>query len=119
MSQATISAEDLGIDIRSGKEQEVFMKHDRDTPGKIQNCSWQELVDLLGEGGYTRYDESTASNLLEITRKLLDEYDGKISNIYDSSDNKKDFESRLQEFKDVGPKTVEIFMREVKPVWFS
>ncbi|MBW3568898.1 DNA methylase [Candidatus Parcubacteria bacterium] len=143
MAQHHINASELGLDPPSGEEKqlfkwflacflfgkriqqdiarktwEVFIKHGRDTPAKICSCSWQKLVDLLGEGGYVRYDESTASYLQDICKKLEEDYSGKITDIYKASENKKDFEARLQELKGVGPKTVEIFMREVPSSWF-
>jgi len=37
-----------------------------DAPGKILSAGWDELVRILDEGGYVRYDESTATNLLSI-----------------------------------------------------
>ncbi|MEH6566386.1 MAG: DNA methylase [Halopseudomonas sp.] len=96
----------------------IVEKHGRDTPRKLCNCTWQELVNMLGEGGYTRYDESTAERLLELCKKLHDDYGGKVGAIHEASDNRKDLEKRLQEFDGIGPKTVEIFMREAGPVWY-
>ena len=95
---------------------EVFMARGIDTPKKIANKSWQELVDLLGEGNYRRYDESTARNLLEMSRELVRDYHGNLLNMYDCCDDPKDFIAKLQKLKGVGPKTAEIFMREARPV---
>lgn len=95
---------------------EVFMKHGVDTPRKIANQSWQQLVDLLGEGHFRRYDESTARNLQEMSKQLLHEYNGNLLNMYDDSDNEKDFTRKLQQLKGVGPRTAEIFLREAHPV---
>ena len=72
---------------------------------------------MLGEGHYVRYDESTAERLLKLCEKLNKEYGGKISGIHEASENRKDFEKRLGEFEGIGPKTVEIFMREAGKVW--
>jgi endonuclease III len=97
---------------------EVFMKHGVDTPRKIANHNCQQLVELLGEGNYKRYDESTARNLLEVSHTLLRDYHGKIMTMYEASSDEKDFVKRLQSLKGVGPKTAEIFMREAKPALF-
>lgn len=139
---AQISAKDLGIDIEKG-EGELFKwflasvlfgkriqqdiaaeayrvivdKHKRDTPRKLGNCSWQQIVDMLGEGHYVRYDESTADRLLKLCEKLNTEYGGKLGRLHEMSESRKDLEKRLAEFEGVGPKTVEIFMREAKKVW--
>ncbi|AZZ47347.1 DNA methylase [Pseudomonadaceae bacterium SI-3] len=137
-----ISAKEFGIDISQG-EGELFKwfiasflfgkriqqdiaadayrviveKHKRDTPRKLGNCSWQELVDMLGEGHYVRYDESTAERLLKLSDKLNNEYGGKLGNIREQSKDRKELEKRLGEFEGIGPKTVEIFMREAQKVW--
>lgn len=137
-----ISAKELGIDIEKG-EGELFKwfiasflfgkriqqdiaaeayrviveKHGRDTPRKLRNCSWQALVNMLGEGHYVRYDESTAERLLKLCDKLNKEYGGKLGNLHQQSKDRKDLEKRLAEFEGVGPKTVEIFMREARKVW--
>ena len=138
-----ISAKQLGIDISQG-EGELFKwfiasflfgkriqqdiaadtyrviveKHQRDTPRKLCNCSWQELVNMLGEGRYVRYDESTAEQLLKLCNKLNSEYGGKLGNMREQSKDRKDLEKRLGEFEGIGPKTVEIFMREAEKVWY-
>lgn len=97
----------------------IVEKHKRDTPQKLCKCSWQQLVDMLGEGHYTRYDESTAERLLKLCRKLIDEYGGKVGGIKEASENREDLEKRLREFEGIGPKTVEIFMREASRVWYG
>jgi endonuclease III len=96
----------------------VFMQHGLTSPRAICACSWQELVDILGEGHYVRYDESTARYLLDWCQKLADEYDGKLRAMQRAAGSLEDFERRLLELKGVGPKTVEIFMREARPVLF-
>jgi len=73
---------------------------------------------MLGEGHYVRYDESTAERLLKLCTKLNDEYGGKLGGIHEQSESRKDLEKRLAEFEGVGPKTVEIFMREAAKVWY-
>jgi endonuclease III len=143
MAQEQIKMRSLGLDLASGDEKEVFkwflacflcakpiqqqiavrtwevfLDQGYDTPEAFLNASWQQLVNLLGEGGYRRYDESTATNLHETMRVLVDTYNGKITDMHGQSRDRNDFTARLQELKGVGPKTVEIFMREVDPVWF-
>lgn len=95
---------------------DVFMKHGIDTPKKIADKSWQDLVNLLGEGHYRRYDESTARNLHEMSRQLVREYHGNLLNMYDCCEDPKDFMNKLQKLKGVGPVTAQIFMREAQPV---
>ena len=73
---------------------------------------------MLGEAGYARYDESTATRLSALGKKLIDDYAGKIGAIRQRSENRQAFEKRLQAFDGVGPKTVEIFMRDATVVLF-
>ncbi|MFK3795136.1 DNA methylase [Pseudomonas sp. NPDC088444] len=96
----------------------IVEHHERDTPRKLVMCTHSQLVKMLGEGGYARYDESTAERLLKLSKKLIDEYGGKLINIREASENQADFEMRLAAFEGIGPKTVEIFMRDAREVLF-
>lgn len=138
-----ISAKELGIDITEGDGelfkwfiasflfgkriqqgiaaqayQVIVVKHARDTPRKLCNCSWRELVSMLGEAHYVRYDESTAERLLKLCNRLNSEYDGKLGTLHEQSESREELEKRLAEFEGVGPKTIEIFMREAAKVWY-
>lgn len=140
MTHTTITADDLGLRVErkereifkwflasylfgkrihqdvARKTWEVFMKHGIDSPKKIANQSHQQLVDLLGEGAFRRYDESTARNMLDMARTLVRDYHGNLLNMYDSCTDEKDFMKKVLELKGVGPKTAEVFMREAQPV---
>lgn len=140
MAHTNITAKDLGITVERKERElfkwflasylfgrriqqdvarqtwEVFMKHGVDTPKKIAEQSSQQLVNLLGEGSYRRYDESTARHMLDMARTLVRDYHGKLLNMYDECKDDKDFMKQLQRLKGVGPKTAEIFMREAQPV---
>jgi endonuclease III len=96
----------------------IIEKHQRDTPRKLGACTHSDLVKMLGEGSYARYDESTAERLLKLSKKLNDEYCGKVANIREASEDRADFEKRLGDFEGIGPKTVEIFMRDGGEVLF-
>jgi len=86
------------------------------TPEQIMEAGWDKLVEVLDSGGYVRYDFSTASNLLEIVRGLKEKY-GSLENLYTQAKDNQDLEKKLLEFKGVGPATVNIFLRELKPIW--
>lgn len=96
----------------------LYRRYGRDTPRKMLNLSWRQLVDYLGEGHYRRYDESTATRLLDTCRQLQEDYQGSFARLRDASADRADFERRLQTLKGVGSKTCEIFMREVGPLLF-
>lgn len=134
-------SEVLGIDLYSKKESEIFkwflasmlfgkrigeniaVKTYKDfekckvlTPKKILDADWDELVRILDEGGYVRYDFSTADKLLDICKDLLEKY-GSLIKLYEQAKDAKDLEQRLLEFKGIGPVTVNIFLRELRVVW--
>lgn len=140
----TIGAADLGIDLGHDTERALFKwllaswlmgkriqgdiaantyrvlveKHGVDTPAKLAAQSHRALVRMLGEGHYTRYDESSADRLRSLARALNEQYQGKVSAMGDAGEGRKTFEKRLLAFEGVGPKTVEIFMRDAARVLF-
>jgi endonuclease III len=73
-------------------------------------------VEVLDLGGYTRYDFSTAKNLLGLAKTLKKKY-GDLEQLHSESSSPADLERRLQEFKGVGPVGVNIFLRELRGVW--
>jgi endonuclease III len=83
---------------------------------KIIAAGWDELVKILDEGGYVRYDFSTATKLLDILQRLKDKY-ASLENLYNQSSDTKDLARRLQEFKGIGAVTTQIFLRELRGVW--
>lgn len=93
-----------------------FEKEGIVTPESITEAGWDKLVEVLDSGGYVRYDFSTASKLLEIAASLRDKY-GSLEALYTQAEDSRDLEKRLLEFKGVGPTTVSIFLRELRPVW--
>ncbi|MDH5769670.1 MAG: hypothetical protein OEZ25_00045 [Candidatus Bathyarchaeota archaeon] len=86
------------------------------TPEKILEAGWDRLVEVLDSGGYVRYDFSTASRLLEVMKKLREDY-GDLEGVHRASKDPRDLERRLQEFKGIGPVGVNIFLRELRGVW--
>jgi endonuclease III len=108
----------IQADIAVKAYQVIVDKHQRDTPRKLAHCTHRELVVMLGEAHYVRYDETTASRLLALTTKLNSEYAGKMHRMLEASANRAEFEHRLSAFEGIGPKTVEIFMREAGKVIF-
>ncbi|AQT94806.1 DNA methylase [Pseudomonas azotoformans] len=96
----------------------IVEEQGRDTARKLQHCTSRELVAMLGRAHYVRYDETTAQRLLDLSAKLNAEYAGKITHMRSASESREAFEKRLREFDGVGPKTIEIFMRDAAKVLF-
>jgi endonuclease III len=109
----------IQADIAADAYRVIVEKHRRDTPRKLAGCTHRELVKLLGEARYTRYDESTAERLSKLSKTLNEEYAGDVLNIRRASEDRAAFEKRLMAFDGIGPKTVEIFMRDARTVFFD
>ncbi|HVP26431.1 MAG TPA: hypothetical protein VMT26_02030 [Candidatus Bathyarchaeia archaeon] len=133
----------LGIDLSEAKDEEVFewflasmlfgapitessvlktykcfQKHNVLTPQRIIETGWEELVRILDEGSYTRYDFKTADKLLEVSRSLVEKYDGSLNLLHEKTLDAQDLEKRLKDLgKGVGNVTVSIFLRELRDVW--
>src|SRR5271157_2836395 len=93
-----------------------FEQEELTSPDSILEAGWDRLVEVLDSGGYTRYDFSTATNLLGIAKTLKEKY-GDLEGLYAESISAVDLERRLQEFKGVGPVGVNIFLRELRGIW--
>lgn len=94
----------------------IFEKDGIVTHEKILDAGWDELVRILDEGGYARYDFSTATKLLNIMKELKEKYDS-LEELYAHSADTDDFKRRLMEFKGIGEVTSQIFLRELRGVW--
>jgi endonuclease III len=93
-----------------------FEQEELTNPDVILETGWNRLVEVLDSGGYTRYDFSTATNLLGIAKTLKEKY-GNLEKLHSQSSSPTDLERRLQEFKGVGPVGVNIFLRELRGIW--
>jgi len=93
-----------------------FEQEELTSPDAILQAGWDRLVEVLDSGGYTRYDFSTATNLLGIAKTLSEKY-GSLERLHAESSSPSDLENRLQEFKGVGPVGVNIFLRELRGIW--
>jgi len=105
--------------ISADTAKETFLHFDQEeiaSPDAILEAGWDRLVEVLDSGGYTRYDFSTATNLLGIAKALKEKY-GDLERLHAESSSAKDLEIRLQEFKGVGPVGVNIFLRELRGIW--
>jgi len=143
LKRSALYSEELGIELSSNTDEELFKwflasilfgarisetiaKHTYQTfarhqllkPDKILEAGWNFLVNpIMAEGGYVRYDEKTSTALLRICEMLIAEYDGSLLNLHDTARDTQDLESRLILFHGIGPITVNIFLRELRPYW--
>ncbi|MEM2088151.1 MAG: hypothetical protein QXU11_02905 [Thermoproteota archaeon] len=59
----------------------MFQNEGLVTPEPILKAGWDRLVEVLDSGGYVRYDFSTATNLLDVSKSLLEKF-GSISGVH-------------------------------------
>lgn len=96
----------------------IFRARNILTVDKILDAGWSGLVDILDEGGYTRYDFSTATKLLNVFGELKKRYEGSFWKLYNSSKDSRDLERKLKALgKGVGDTTVSIFLRDMRLIW--
>jgi endonuclease III len=137
MNEKQINSKDLGIDLASKKESELFKwllacllfgkpiqqevakrtygefeRAGLTHPDAIVQAGWDHVVQVLDRGHYVRFDYSTATKVLEVCHQLQARY-GTMENLLSRSKSIQDLSSRLQEFKGVGPKTAAIFVRDI------
>lgn len=96
----------------------VFEKYNLLTPRGIIDAGWGFLVNpVMREGGYVRYDEKTSAQILRNCKFLLEKYDGSLNKLHENAKDSDELEDRLLEFYGIGPVTVNIFLRELRPYW--
>src|SRR5271166_4009386 len=72
------------------------------SPEAILRAGWDKLVLLLDHAHYVRYDFSTATKLLEVSRELKRRY-GTLTNLLAQAGTASELSRKLQEFKHIGP----------------
>ncbi len=143
LERSPLYSEELGIDLAGGNDGQqfrwflasilfggrisetiarntyrAFVHHRLTTPGRILAAGWDFLVyPVMREGGYVRYDGRKSDQVLSNCRSLLDDYRGSLWRLHDAARNAHDLEQRLLAFHGIGPVTVNIFLRELRPFW--
>ncbi|MGP4018494.1 endonuclease [Saccharopolyspora sp. 5N708] len=88
------------------------------TPQKMCDATWQQRVEALDRGRYTRYDESTSTALGKGAQLLLDTYHGDLRRLRAKVDGDVELlREKLTELPRLGPVGADIFCREVQLVW--
>ena len=106
---------DATIAMRAGHE--LFTAGIR-TPDAVLEAKRQKMIDAFGRAGYARYDESSATRLVDIATAVRDEYDGDLRGLAERSEQNVHAAVRLlEQFKGIGDTGADIFLREVQGVW--
>ena len=82
------------------------------TPEAIVSAGVGKLDRELWEGKYRRLVGVMAAELPDVMATVVGSY-GSVGNLVRTSANAAELDRRLQSFKGVGPKTAEIFLRDV------
>jgi endonuclease III len=95
-----------------------FIRHGLANPQRILKAGWDFLVyPVMREGGYVRYDGRKSTQVLRDCEMLVADYSGRLSRLHDAAHDTHDLEERLLAFYGVGPVTMNIFLRELRPFW--
>ncbi|MET8416155.1 endonuclease [Streptomyces sp. NPDC005134] len=96
----------------------ALFAHGMRSADRMIGSTWQQRVDALGEGGYQRYDERTATQLGDGAQLLLVEYGGDLRRLRKEADGDLDIlRTGLRRTPGMGPAGADIFVREVQAVW--
>jgi endonuclease III len=127
--KARVDAETLGIRLKAQREPELFKWlvacllfgkpvqqevaggafHELEqahlmSPAAIRKAGWKRLVKVLDNAHYVRYDESTATRLLQAADTLNERFGGSVRNVVRDVRTRSELSKRLQEFKGLAPK---------------
>jgi hypothetical protein len=96
----------------------AFVRHGLTDPSRIVDAGWEFLVNpIMREGGYVRYDGRKSTQVLRDCETLLKDHGGSLQHLHESALGPRELEDRLLAFYGVGPVTVNIFLRELRPFW--
>lgn len=84
---------------------------------RARDVSWNDLVGLLDQGGYARYDFRTATRLHGLCDVVNQRWDGKVAEIGRSDATYPELRDALDALPGWGPVTVQLFLRELRGVW--
>ena len=100
------------------KTYSTFERYHLLAPQLILEAGLDFLINpIMREGGYVRYDGRKSSQILRNCEMLLKQYGGSLTTLHELAEDAQDLESRLLDFYGVGPVTVNIFLRELRPHW--
>jgi hypothetical protein len=96
---------------------DAFSRHRLLTPEGIAKADFGELLEIMAEGHYVRYDGITSRKAQEAARTLLDNFGSDLNELHRVAADADDLQARLTEFWGVGPTTAGIFLRELRGLW--
>jgi hypothetical protein len=106
---------DAAIAMRAARE--LFREGLR-TPKAALEAERPSVIAAFGRAHYVRYDESSATRLVDIARAIRDEYADDLRELAARSGHDVTAAKELlKQFKGIGDTGADIFLREVQDVW--
>lgn len=106
---------DAAIATRAGRE---LFRIGLRTPVAVLDAKRSDMIDAFGRAHYARYDESSATRLVDIAAAVRDDYRGDLRRLAESSNHDVATAAHLlKQFKGIGDTGADIFLREIQDVW--
>ena len=106
---------DAQIAVRAARE--IFHAGLR-TPDAVLDANRATMIDAFGRAGYARYDESSATRLVDIATFVRDRYRGDLRRLAAAAEQDTGRAAKLlQDFTGIGTTGAGIFLREVQDTW--
>ncbi|OBK55497.1 endonuclease [Mycobacterium kubicae] len=106
---------DATIAMRAARE---LFKTGLRTPKAVLAADRGTMISAFGRAHYVRYDESSATRLAEIAKRVRDEFSGDLRELARRSDHDPQSAKRmLKKFKGIGDTGADIYLREIQDVW--
>jgi endonuclease III len=88
------------------------------SPDAVLAADRDDVIRAFGRAHYVRYDESSATRLVDIARHVKDRYGGDLRRLSEESGHDVAAAKRLlKEFNGIGDTGADIFLREVQDTW--
>lgn len=112
-----LASKPIDASIATRATRELFREKLR-TPDTVLKAKRRRMIDAFGRASYARYDESSATRLVDIATAVRDDYDGDLRGLATRAGHDVAEATRLlQRFSGIGATGAHIFLREVQDVW--
>jgi endonuclease III len=85
------------------------------TPQSVLKANRADMISAFGRAHYVRYDESSATRLVDIAAAVRDDYGGDLRKL--ATKDVKATVRLLKQFNGIGDTGADIFLREIQDVW--
>jgi endonuclease III len=113
----TLASKPIDATIAMRAARELFSAKWR-TPDAVLDADRADVIEAFGRARYTRYDESSATRLVDVATAVRDDYHGDLRGLAERAGGDLGEARRLlEQFKGIGDTGADIFLREVQDVW--